>query len=143
MNRPAINQPDMSELKCASYTEIAGWYPLAGTNRGRIKSVYMVGPWLIINIVFCDGAAFIEHTTIGVDRATPFSKSIILEAKNYTGVISERRGRLTEFDYMKIEVEMTPEGAAPWFLRSKLASLKIIPWPVWWDNRPARRRGEK
>lgn len=120
--------------------EVTGWYPTVGTNRGRVKSIFLIDDRLTINIVFCDGAAFVEHTTIVVERATPFFAAIFQDAENYTGPISERQGRLWEFDYMKILVEMTSQGPSSWFLRAQLASLKIVPWPIWFDNRPKRQR---
>lgn len=123
--------------------EVIGWYPTAGVNRGRILAMYATDFSLTINIVFWDGRDVWEYSTITLDRTSPRFKSLFRDAENYTGPVGVIVGRLMDFDFMKIEVEMTPEGDAPWFLRSKLVAVKIIPWPVWWDNRPARQRGKK
>lgn len=120
--------------------EVSGWFPPAGERRGRVKSIYLDDDLLTVNVIFCEGGAFLETSSFVVDRATPFFSALFNDAITYTGPVAERQGRIWEFDYMKIIVEMTAEGQAPWFLRSQLASLKILPWPTWWDNRPISTR---
>jgi hypothetical protein len=119
---------------------VSGWFPPPGEQRGRVKSIYLDEDLLTVNVIFCDGGTFLENSTFVVDRATPFFFALFNDAITYTGPVTERQGRIWEFDYMKIVVEMTTEGPAPWFLRSQLASLKIVPWPFWWDNRPKQQR---
>ena len=140
--RTEIKMPALSRRLHAPRPEITGWRPVAGKHCGRVVAIHRNENQLVVDVIFCDGGAFRGDTRFVVDCATPFFSSLFEDAITYTGPIHERQGRIWEFDYMKINVEMSQEGPAPWFERSQITSLKIVPWPTWYDNRP-RTTGKK
>jgi hypothetical protein len=131
-----------SRARAMPRPEIIGWRPVAGKNCGRVLAIRRNENQVVVDVIFCEGGAYRGNTRFVVDFDTPFFSSLIDDAIMYTGPIHERQGRLWEFDYMKINVEMTDEGPAPWFERSQIKLLKIVPWPTWFDNRP-RTTGKK
>ncbi len=126
--------------KVAPRPEIVGWYPPEGKYCGRVLAINLTENLMAVDVIFCEGGDYGGNTRFVVDRATPFFLALFSDASAYTGLVQNRQGRIWEFDYMKINLEMTAEGPAPWFLRPQVSSLKIEPWPVWFDNRPSAKR---
>lgn len=123
---------------------ISGWHPPVGQYRGRVKSIYLDEDDVNVEVIFCEDGVFRGVSRFALSRDTQLFSTFFVDALGVAGFpVPMRDGHFWEFTYMKITIVMTHDDDESVPHLSHLASIKLVPWPSWWDNRPVSAKRKK